>query len=41
MARRRYYLPQMYALRNHPLSTEQIHALFDHRPSADLDWYNS
>ncbi|MGE9111220.1 type I restriction endonuclease subunit R [Escherichia coli] len=31
--------PQMYALRNHQLSTEQIHALFDHRPSADLDWY--
>ncbi|HBY2485938.1 TPA: type I restriction endonuclease subunit R [Klebsiella pneumoniae] len=30
---------QMYALRNHKLSTEQIHALFDHRPSADLDWY--
>ncbi|PDN00939.1 DEAD/DEAH box helicase [Escherichia coli] len=30
---------QMYALRNHPLSTEQIHALFDHRPSADLNWY--
>ena len=31
--------PQMYALRNHPLSTEQIHALFDHRPSVDLKWY--
>lgn len=31
--------PQMYALRNHQLSTEQIHALFDHRPSVDLKWY--
>ncbi|EOY0170309.1 type I restriction endonuclease subunit R [Escherichia coli] len=30
---------QMYALRNHKLSTEQIHALFDHRPSVDLNWY--
>ncbi|EFN6208829.1 type I restriction endonuclease subunit R [Escherichia coli] len=30
---------QMYALRNHKLSTEQIHALFDHRPSVDLKWY--
>ncbi|MBO0195909.1 hypothetical protein J0672_24495, partial [Vibrio parahaemolyticus] len=31
--------PQMYALRNHPLSAAQIHALFAHRPSVDLKWY--
>lgn len=30
---------QMYAIRNHPLSTEQIDALFAHRPAAVLKWY--
>ena len=30
---------QMYAIRNHPLSTEQIDALFAHRPPADRNWY--
>ena len=30
---------QMYALRNHQLSTEQIDALFEYRPAGDLNWY--
>ncbi|EGE7940807.1 TPA: type I restriction endonuclease subunit R [Escherichia coli] len=30
---------QMYAIRNHPLSTEQIDTLFAHRPPADRNWY--
>lgn len=30
---------EMYALKNHSLSTEQFTALFSHRPQAVVDWY--
>ena len=32
---------EMTAIKNQPLSPEQITALFGHRPAADLDWYQS
>lgn len=32
---------QMHAIKNQKLSTSQVAALFDHRPLADLDWYQS
>lgn len=31
----------MTAIKNQPLSSEQLSALFSHRPAADLDWYQS
>lgn len=30
---------EMFALKNKPLSPAQQHNLFDHRPAADLQWY--
>ncbi|WP_342344202.1 type I restriction endonuclease subunit R [Aeromonas allosaccharophila] len=32
---------EMTAIKNQPLSSEQLSALFSHRPAADLDWYQS
>jgi type I restriction enzyme R subunit len=31
---------KQHALKNHPLSAEQKHALFAHRPARDLTWYD-
>lgn len=31
----------MTAIKNQPLSSEQLSALFSHRPAADLDWYQT
>lgn len=32
---------EMYALKNKKLTPQQLATLFSHRPSADLDWYQS
>ncbi|WP_303845415.1 type I restriction endonuclease subunit R [Aeromonas sobria] len=32
---------EMTAIKNQPLLSEQLSALFSHRPAADLDWYQS
>ncbi|MFQ2092472.1 type I restriction endonuclease subunit R [Aeromonas taiwanensis] len=32
---------EMTAIKNQPLSSEQLSALFSHRSAADLDWYQS
>jgi type I restriction enzyme R subunit len=32
---------EMTAIKNQPLSSERLSALFSHRPAADLDWYQS
>ncbi|MGE6108783.1 type I restriction endonuclease subunit R [Aeromonas sobria] len=32
---------EMAAIKNQPLSTTQLSALFNHRPAADLDWYQT